>query len=54
MFGLIMLIEKETQLTHKKSDISQLFSSISVNSDRIFTDMRIMELSILKATIHQD
>ena len=31
-----------------------LFSEIEVNSGRIFTDMRSMEVNILKATIHRD
>ena len=32
----------------------QLFSEIEVNSGRIFTDMRSMEVNILIATIHRD
>ena len=32
----------------------QLFSSIEVNSGRIFADMQSMEVNILKATIHRD
>ena len=34
----------------------QLFSEIEVNSGRIFTDMRTMEVNtcFLKATIHRD
>ena len=31
-----------------------LFSEIEVNSGRIFTDMRSMEVNILKTTIYQD
>ena len=41
-------------LLEKKSTIQQLFSEIEVNSSRILTDMRRMEVDILKATIHRD
>ena len=31
-----------------------IFSEIEVNSGKIFTDMRTIEVIILKATLHQD
>ena len=50
-----MAIMERLHQYHTVIAVNPTFNNYSLkSSDRIFTDMRSMEVNILKATIHQD